>query len=94
MSLVEGVDNMELFDIVTLDDDKDYSLIKMETYQDEIYCLFIEVDKEENPLENVLILKKISLPNGSFELEELGEEELLTISEIFRDQLLNEEEKD
>lgn len=91
---MKGVDNMELYDIVTLDDNKDYSLVKIEQYKDETYCLFIEVDQEENPKENVLILKKIILPNGSFEFEELEDEELNEISEIFRDQLLNDEDID
>lgn len=85
---------MELYDIVTLDDNKDYSLVKMEHYHDETYCLFIEVDQDENPKENIIILKKILLPDGTFEFEELEDKELNEVSEIFRDQLLNDEEID
>jgi len=83
---------MELYDILTLDDGKDYSLVKMEEYEGETYCMLIEVDSEENPLEDVLILKKVSLNDKEFEFEELSEEEFETISEIFKDQLLNEDE--
>jgi len=83
---------MELYDIVTLDDNRDYSLIKMEEYQGETYCMFIEVDAEENPLEDILILRKIDLNEEEFEFEELSEKELEEVSEIFKDQFLNEEE--
>ena len=85
---------MELYDILTLDDDKDYALLKMETIKDETYCLLVEVDQEENPLENSLILRRITLPDGSFEFEELVEEEYNMISEIFQEQLMNEIESE
>ncbi len=85
---------MELYDILTLDDDKDYALLKMETIKDEPYCLLVEVDQEENPLENSLILRRITLPDGSFEFEELVEEEYNMISEIFQEQLMNEIESE
>lgn len=83
---------MELYDILTLDDGKDYSLVKMEEYEGETYCMLIEVDEEENPLENVLILKKVELNEKEFEFEDLNDEEFETISEIFKDQLINEED--
>ncbi len=83
---------MELFDIVTLDDNKEYSIVKIEEYQNETYCLLIEVDKEENPLDNYLILRKIPLNDQEFEFEELGKEEYNTIAEIFKEQFLNEKE--
>lgn len=85
---------MELYDILTLDDDKDYALLKMETIKDETYCLLVEVDQEENPLENSLILRRITLPDGFFEFEELVEEEYNMISEIFQEQLMNEIESE
>lgn len=83
---------MELYDILTLDDGKDYSLIKMEEYKGETYCMLIEVDASENPLEEVLLLKKVPLNEEEFEFEELSPEEFQTISEIFKEQLLNEDE--
>ncbi len=82
---------IELYDIITLDDQKDYSVIKMEEYQGETYCMMVEVDKEENPLDNFLILRKVPLNEKEFEFEELNSEELKTISEIFHDQFMNEE---
>ena len=81
---------MELYDIVTLDDNKDYTLLKMEEINNETYCLFVEVDQEENPKENALILRKVTLPDNTFEFEELVEEEYKMVSEIFQEQLMNE----
>ncbi len=83
---------MELYDIVTLDNDRDYSVIKMEEYQGETYCMLIEVDKEENPMEELLILRKVSLNDKEFEFEELSPEMLQEVAEVFKDQFLNEEE--
>ncbi|MCI8574973.1 MAG: hypothetical protein HFI09_00710 [Bacilli bacterium] len=83
---------MELYDIVTLDDGKDYSLIKTEKYREETYCLFVEVDHEENPLDNILLLRKMPINETEFEFEELEEEEYKTVSEIFKQQFLTEEE--
>lgn len=84
---------MELYDIITLDDNKDYSLVKMEEYQGETYCMLIEVDQEENPLDDFLILRKVPLNDSEFEFEELGMEEYKTISEIFKEQFLEDEEE-
>lgn len=84
---------MELYDIITLDDNKDYSLVKMEEYQGEVYCMLIEVDQEENPLDDFLILRKVPISETEFEFEELGTEEYKTISEIFKEQFINEDEE-
>lgn len=83
---------MELYDIITLDDNKDYSLVKLEEYKGETYCMLIEVDEEENPLEDFLILRKVPINDTEFELEELGDSEYKEIAEIFKEQFLNEEE--
>ncbi len=85
---------MELYDILTLDDDKDYALLKMEKIKEETYCLLVEVDKDENPLENSLILRRIALPDDTYEFEELNEEEYSMVSEIFQEQLMNEIEEE
>jgi hypothetical protein len=83
---------MELYDIITLDDGKDYSLIKTEQYRGETYCLFVQVDQQENPLDKILLLRKMPISETEFEFEELEEEEYKTISTIFKEQFLNEEE--
>lgn len=84
---------MELYDIITLDDNKDYSLVKMEEYKGETYCMLVEVDAEENPLDDFLILRKVELNDKEFEFEELGAKEYQEIAEIFKEQFLNEEEE-
>lgn len=84
---------MELYDIITLDDNKDYSLVKLEEYKGETYCMLIEVDEEENPLEDFLILRKVPINDTEFELEELSDSEYKEIAEIFKEQFLNEEEE-
>jgi len=43
---------MELYDILTLDDGKEYSLVKMKELLEGTFCMLIEVDQEENPLDN------------------------------------------
>lgn len=85
---------MELYDVFTLDDNRDYSLVKMEEYQGKTYCLLVEVDSEGNPLEEMLILRKIPIDQDEFEFEELDEEELDAVTEIFKDQFLDEEESE
>ncbi len=85
---------MELYDILTLDDDKDYALLSMKEYDGNTYCLLVEVDEEENPLENVLILKKVSLGNNEFEFEQPDPDALSVITDVFKDQLLNESIED
>lgn len=53
--------------------------------------MLIEVDQEENPLDNFLILRRVTLPDQSFEFEELPEEEYKKIAEIFKEEFLHEE---
>ncbi|MCI8467039.1 MAG: hypothetical protein HFI08_02455 [Bacilli bacterium] len=82
---------MELYDILTLDDGKEYSLVKMKELLEGTFCMLIEVDQEENPLDNFLILRRVTLPDQSFEFEELPEEEYKKIAEIFKEEFLHEE---
>ena len=82
---------MELYDILTLDDGKEYSLFKMKELLEGTFCMLIEVDQEENPLDNFLILRRVTLPDQSFEFEELPEEEYKKIAEIFKEEFLHEE---
>ena len=55
--------------------------------------MLIEVDQEENPLDDFLILRKVPISETEFEFEELGTEEYKTISEIFKEQFINEDEE-
>lgn len=85
---------MELYDILTLDDDKDYALIQMEEIEGSTYCLLVEVDQEENPLENYMIYKRITISETEYEFEELDEEEYPKIAEVFADHFEEEAEEE
>lgn len=51
---------VELFDILTLEDDKDYTIASMTTYNDAEYLYLIEVDKQENVIEtNQKIVRRV-----------------------------------
>ena len=50
---------MEELDILTLDNGKDYVIAKMLEYKDRYFLLLIEVDKDENLLDEKLVLEKI-----------------------------------
>lgn len=54
---------MEQYDILTLGNNKDYVISQILNYKDHEYLLLIEVDKNENILNDKLILEKIN--NGS-----------------------------
>lgn len=50
---------MEELDIITLDNNKDYVISKILNYKGKKYFLLIEVDKDENLLDDKLILEYI-----------------------------------
>ena len=51
---------MEQYDILTLSNNKDYVISQILNYNDHDYLLLIEVDKNENILNEKLILEKIN----------------------------------
>jgi len=52
------MNKIELYDIITLDDDKDYSVTRIIDLENETYYLLTEVDNEENPnFDNMKIVK-------------------------------------
>ena len=59
---------MEELDIVTLDNNKDYVIAKMLDYKGKKYFLLVEVDKDENLLDDKIILELNSI-NRSNELK-------------------------
>ena len=69
---------MENFDILTLDNGKDYVIAKSLDYNDKNYLLLIEVDKEENLLEEKLVVEKIN-DGGEDYLEIIEDEKLYDI---------------
>ena len=70
---------MELYDILTLEDGKDYVICKMLSYEGKEYLFLMEVDKDENVLDNQMIVYK----NGDY-LDEIKDKDLYkVISEKF-----------
>ena len=54
---------MNLYDIITLDNNKDYVICKTLSYKEKEYILLVQVDEEENLLEEKLIVEKINSCN-------------------------------
>lgn len=75
---------MELYDILTLEDDKDYTIAEMVTHNDSEYLYLIEVDKDENVIEeNQKIVRRV-IANGEESVEIVTEkEELDELTQIF-----------
>lgn len=75
---------MELYDILTLEDDKDYTIAEMVTHNDSEYLYLIEVDKEENVIENNQKIVRRVIANGEESVEIVTEkEELDELTQIF-----------
>ena len=49
---------IELYDIITLEDDTEYTVLKMIDKNEKKYCLLATVDEEEEPdMENIKIFE-------------------------------------
>ncbi len=71
------MENIELYDIITLDNNEEYTVIKKLEKDNKKYYLLAWVDEEEEPdLENIKIVEEI-LENGKILLEEIDDEQLL-----------------
>ncbi len=67
---------VELYDIITLEDGTEYTVLKMLNHQDKIYYLLAPVDEEEEPdMENVKIVECIENNNEQI-IEEVEDETL------------------
>ena len=69
---------MEELDILTLEDGKDYVIAKTLTYNNRNFLLLVEVDKDENLLNNKLVVEKIN-DGGEDYLEIIEDEKLYGI---------------
>lgn len=81
---------MELYDIITLDNGKDYVISKMLIYNEKDYLLLLEVDKDENLLNENLIVEKQSDNNGDYVRDITDEKLKQIISEKFAKMLLED----
>ena len=69
--------NLELYDIITLDNDEEYTILKILNEKENKYYLLAKVDEEEEPdMENIKIVQEV-LENGTIAIEEIEDETLL-----------------
>lgn len=78
------------YEILTLDDDKDYANMQELSYEGETYAFLLEIDKEENPTEEFLILKKVMINDTDFEFEEVEEEKMDLLLDLFEKEFQKE----
>ncbi len=69
--------NLELYDIITLDNDEEYTILKILNEKENKYYLLAKVDEEEEPdMENIKIVQEV-LEDGTIAIEEIEDETLL-----------------
>lgn len=77
---------MEKYDILTLDNGKDYTISQMVEFNGKDYLLLVEVDDDENILEEKLIVEKNKDTNELVVVND--EEEYKNVSSIFTKMIL------
>jgi len=78
------------YEILTLDDNKDYANMQELTYEGETYAFLLEVDKEDNPTEEFLILKKIMINDTEYEFEEVPDGKMDDLLDLFEKEFTKE----
>lgn len=72
---------IELYDILTLSNNKEYTVLRMIDLEEKTYYLLAEIDEEENPILDEMKIVEVS---GNSTLTEVKEETLLTeLTELF-----------
>jgi flagellar biosynthesis component FlhA len=80
------MNHLELYDILTLENNKEYTVANMASYEDNEYLYLIEIDKDENLiLDNQIIAKRV-IKDGEESVELItSKKEYNEVSKIFRD---------
>ena len=74
----------EMHDIITLGNNKSYTISEILDYSENKYLYLIEVDENEELLEETRIVKVIADTNGNYGVEDIENvQELKDIQEIF-----------
>lgn len=81
---------IELYDILTLENNKQYTVIKYLEYNDSEYYLLIEVDENEELLEEKLIVKKIEIDSEIGVAPIADPDEFSEVKEMFVNMLYND----
>lgn len=83
---------IELYDILTLENNKQYTVVKHLPYNNQDYYFLIEVDEDEELLDDQLIVKKVII-DGEIGVAPLTDElEFREVKEIFINMLYQSEE--
>lgn len=82
---------IELYDILTLENNKNYTVVKYLPYNEEEYYFLIEVDEAEEILDEQMIVKKVVIDGeiGVAPIED--EEEFKEIKEMFINMLYQDD---
>ncbi len=79
------METIEQFDIISLDDDKEYVVASLLKKDENEYLYLIEVDENEDPIkENQRIVKRV-IKDGEESVEEVGEQEKIELAKLFFD---------
>ena len=83
---------IELYDILTLENNKQYTVIKKLSYNNEEYYFLNEVDEDEELLDEQMIVKKIVIDgeNGVAPIED--SKEFSEVKDIFINMLYHDED--
>lgn len=83
---------IELYDILTLENNKQYTVVKHLPYNNQDYYFLIEVDEDEELLDEQLIVKKVII-DGDIGVSPLTDElEFRKVKEIIINMLYQSEE--
>ncbi len=78
------------YEILTLDDNKDYANMQELSYEGQTYAFLLELDKESNPTEEFVILKKIMVNDTDYEFEEITDELMDVLLDLFEKEFMKE----
>ncbi|MDD5826872.1 MAG: hypothetical protein PUD25_03810 [Bacilli bacterium] len=65
---------IELYDIITLEDNTEYAVLKMLQEENKKYCLLAPVDEEEEPDMEAIKIVELKEENNKTVVEEIDEE--------------------
>jgi len=79
---------IELYDIITLEDNTEYTVVKSTLYQGNKYYLIAPIDENEDPNMNLIKIVKELKDNALISIiEETDETKIKELSKIFLDNL-------
>ena len=77
---------MELYDILTLENNKEYTIANMVDYKDSTYLYLIEIDENEDILENTQTIVRRIIKDGEEAVEKVtNNEEYKEVAKLFFD---------